>query len=829
MQKVFLSHSSLDKESYVKIVSNKLIKDLGKESIILDEISFQEGRKTIEEIEEMLEYTDLFVFFCSEASLSSTWVQKELFRAEELWSDDKLLQICPIIISNSIKYDDERIPKWMQTNYNIQYVSRPNKAAQIIQQRMIELSFERHPRLKERNAIFVGRNEQINAFEERMDDFEQSKPFCVVASGLNSVGRKTLLKKCVIKSNIKKESYPFSYITLNYDESIEDFILKMYDLGLTEEMDLKNMIRQTIEEKVSIAVSILRKIQEQNEILIVEDNGAIINHDGELSEWFVKVLGEEEIKCKLTLCIVAKFRLKYIGDILDYKIKEKIFYFGVEELSKKERKGLLSRYLEFENLELCTEDKKLILGLLSGFPEQVFYSVTLIKEKGLDYVKKNTFEIVEYNSKKTSVVIKEIEQDEEKLSFLALLSSFDYISIKYVFDIVEREHRYVKYLEEFLSKSICEYVGLLKEYIRVNDTIKDYVVRNRYSINSKHQSNIKKSVDIFLKNLTNNEYDIPEYLFSLKEILSSGKPIDSKYLVPSLYLKTMTDFYNMGKNKDVVLFADKALENEEFMDSRIVFEIRYLLCSALAKQRDGRFKKEVYKISGADYYFLYGFYYRQIGQYDRALDMINKSMKNRPNFSKAKREKVQIYLGMQEFQTAKELAKENYENYQDNPYHIQAYFSCLIKSEKNSENKEILLTLISSLNSINTDVSKEMTLRCKAQFEAIYNDNLEQALFFINQAIEMNSSKQYARIVKFDICDRFDLLDEMKEILAFFKQPEYRNRYQMNIVCFQSIIIAKEKNVNEAIDYFNNNIKYFTDEAKQKFIAKLNRYNNTAI
>lgn len=64
MQRVFLSHSSNDKASYVEIVARKLIKELGVENVILDEITFQQGRKTIEEIEENLNTTDLFVFFC---------------------------------------------------------------------------------------------------------------------------------------------------------------------------------------------------------------------------------------------------------------------------------------------------------------------------------------------------------------------------------------------------------------------------------------------------------------------------------------------------------------------------------------------------------------------------------------------------------------------------------------------------------------------------------------------------------------------------------------------------------------------------------------------
>ena len=95
------------------------------------------------------------------------------------------------------------------------------------------------------------------------------------------------------------------------------------------------------------------------------------------------------------------------------------------------------------------------------------------------------------------------------------------------------------------------------------------------------------------------------------------------------------------------------------------------MCSALAKLKDNRFNIEVHKIKGADFYFLFGFYYRQIGKYDKALEMLNKSMEIRPNFSKAKREMVQVYIGMQDFMVAKDLAKENYLNYRDNPYHIQ--------------------------------------------------------------------------------------------------------------------------------------------------------------
>lgn len=544
MQKVFLSHCSSDKESYVRIVANKLIKNIGEENVILDKITFQQARKTIEEIETGLNETDLFVIFISESSLESEWVQTEVFRAKELWDEKKLNQICPIIINENIMYDNEKIPDWLRDNYNLQYISRPTKAEQIIEQRMIELSFEKHPRLKERNEIFVGRNELIGFFEERMDDFEKNKPVCMVASGIKSVGRKTLLKHCIYKCNIKKSSYPFPEISLNYDESIEDFILKVFDLGFESDLDLDGLMTMSMSEKVKIASKLLDTIQMMSDIVIIEDNGSIISQEGEFTEWFAKMLEEKNIKDKFSVCIISKYRLRYFAGDISYLTRDKIVSLEVYELNKKERDGLLNRYLRFEGIELDIEDIRLISGLLSGFPEQVFYAVQIIKEKGIDYLRKNTYEIVEYNNKKASILLKEIETNEDKLSMLALLSSFDYVSLKFIKEIIDGEKEYWNYIEEFISKSICEYVGALKEYIRVNEAIKDYVSRNNYVILEKHKKNMDENLSKFLNSVSMNEYDVPEYLYSLKEALMQGKRVDEKYLVPSLFLKTMTELYN---------------------------------------------------------------------------------------------------------------------------------------------------------------------------------------------------------------------------------------------------------------------------------------------
>ena len=240
--KAFLSHSSRDKESYVRFVANKL----GPEKCHYDEWTFEAGLKTLDEIQKGLNTTDLFILFLSDTSLNSEWVQQEIINAAQLHNTGIIEQIFPIIIDKSITYKDYRIPHWMHNQYNLKPITRPTVAARRIQQRMREISWNYHPRIKEREKIFVGRNDLIRKFEERIDSVDLPTPVCIIASGIQSIGRRSLLKNSLIKGNIVGESYKPAIINLSRRESIEDFILKVYDLGFSENIDTTNLLRSRL-------------------------------------------------------------------------------------------------------------------------------------------------------------------------------------------------------------------------------------------------------------------------------------------------------------------------------------------------------------------------------------------------------------------------------------------------------------------------------------------------------------------------------------------------------------------------------------------------------
>ena len=81
--RIFISHSSKDKDNYCDEVVNKLIEKLGKNSIVYDALTFEAGEISIDEINRTLAFTDLYVILLSQPAIESDWVKYELNEAQK--------------------------------------------------------------------------------------------------------------------------------------------------------------------------------------------------------------------------------------------------------------------------------------------------------------------------------------------------------------------------------------------------------------------------------------------------------------------------------------------------------------------------------------------------------------------------------------------------------------------------------------------------------------------------------------------------------------------------------------------------------------------------
>lgn len=792
MIKCFLSHSSRDKDAYVRLVASRLRKEVR----VFDEETFEEGMATAEEIARGLDESTLFVIFFSDSALNSRWVQDELAHAKSRFDDAQVQRIYPIIIDLSVRHDDKRIPEWMRESLNIQPILRPTIAARKINARLLELSWKTHPRLKERKEIFVGRNDLVDQIEERLDDFTRETPVALIASGLPAIGRKTLLEKALKKANLVRDSYDFPTIVLSQLDSIEDFLLKIIDIGMVV-LDLPSLATATIEQKVALVKELATAIVKDGERILIEDHGVLVQSNGELVDWFTEVLTFLAPTSHLIFCIASQFRLKPSLN----RTLPLAFAVAVKELDIAERNGLLTRYARFHSLNLSREDLCFFADLLSGFPEQVLFAVDLVKESGVFEAKRQSHIIQQYGSDKAQVIIQSYKDRKQELELIYLISRFEFLSYEVLFDIVS-EVTYAPILNSLLSASICERLGTASDYVRVNEVIRDYVSRNRFGIPTEFEDSIRKHVQRFVEQYDDENRDISDYIFSAQEALRSGKKLPEHLLVPSVFVKAIKRIYDEARNySDAVDLADRVLLREHYLHISTVNHVRFIQCQALARLRRPRFFDEVRKIPEPDRSFLYGFYYRLSGNYAKAEENLLRVLtreKGRRD-PRAIGELVLVYMQSDEYEKALELARENYVNRPSNPINANNYFTCLIMKPRTNQNREELEKIVERLAIDPSKRAREMTDSMQARMVAYYDNDEDQSMALIEDAIHRHSDIDYPILTKADLAAHFENRIKLREAVSALERVTGPNAQSYRtFVKYKAMLLAMEGHRDDA-------------------------------
>ncbi|WP_236900073.1 toll/interleukin-1 receptor domain-containing protein [Cronobacter malonaticus] len=797
---------------------------LGKESIVYDEFTFEEGEKTLDQIMDGLGESELFVLFISNSALESKWVKREITESKRLYDSGKVLKILPIIIDNSINHEDKRIPKWLREDYNLQPIMRARTAASRIKNHLYKISWQKHPKLEKINSLFVGRNDKLEEFEERINDYSKKKPTAIFASGLIGIGRRTFLSKALIKSNVQKNHITPYAIYLDRNESIEDFILKLNDLGL---FDLKenalSLSEKSIEEKQNIIIEILNETYKAKETIFFLDDGCIINYKRELTSWFKGIIEQCNSFNYPVLCIASRYRVNFSNKPRD----DRFYFIELPELNTKERRRLFSQLLEIEEIEdLDSSNFANVCDLLTGLPEQVKFAVEVIKDKNIIPFESKLPILSEFNTDKASIQLQRYVDNETILDFIRLLAQFEVITLEFIFSIVDKDES-LPILEALIAESICELVGTDGEMVRLNDIVRDYIKRNRLKINDEHN----KKLNILVRDIVNNEQltetNSSVYIFTIKEMLKSDEYIDPKFLIPSHYLRCMKDLYNTKGSLDkVISLADAILQKEKNMETGVVQDIRYYLCLALAKKSDSRLLTEVQKIRGDEHKFLLGFYYRKCGRFSDALTQFE-SIINAPYVeSRAKRELVQVYTQLEEYDKALSYAKKNYEENRSNQFHCQAYFNCLINSQHRVESDNATLKeIIRTLFNIDSEQSIEMANIASAIFTAKIENDEPKALSIINDCIAMAPESPYPLLAKCDVGLKFKAVQTLEEALILLEKMKRRKVVsERTLTTYHAYLMALKGDENRANQILANDIRSYPQEARDRILKRIKEY-----
>lgn len=835
--KCFLSHSSKDKENYVRPLFNEL-KKFGSDRIIYDEISFEEGMKTIDEINAYLNETSLFVIFLSNSSLDSSWVRNELVEAKDLFDKDKIKIIYPIIIDRNINHNDERIPEWMRKELNIQPIFQYRLAVNKIITRLRQISWQIHPRLKEREQIFVGRNDVINEIEQRLDDIDKIYPMVLVATGLPYIGRKSTLRYALVKSNVIKDFYQFIDISLDDNDGIEDFLLRIADSGLYDlsSEERKIIFDSSFDVKEKLAKNIIHSITACREKIFISDNACLIQRNGEIVDWFKNILEDlhHNEYSGLLFCIKTQFKVKpHIRRELPY-----IFSFDVKELDVSERKGLISRYAKFQGIRdsIKNEDLSFFVDLLTGYPEQVFFAVDQIKYLGVRKAKDLSHLIQQYASDKARVIIDKYKNDKDKIEFITLLSKFEFITFNILFEIVD-EKRYMPILEELLSESICELFGKTSEYIRLNNVVKDYISRSRFGYSNSFDSSLNDYVIKFYNNYNEENFDIIGYQIAAKENLmqkmkySSDITLPSNFILPSVILKVIKQLYDIEKNYDeVVNLSNYILSNTKNIHKNMIEYVRFIKCQSLARQRKtGEFFEEVRNIKDSpERAFLTGFLYRIQGKTTDAEKFLNQALIEKGHDDpKVIGELIRVYMQNEEYEKAYEFSEKNYKRRTGNLINVNDYFTCLLMKDDKREKRDLLENIVSRLEIDPSDKAQEILLSMKARISLFYDNNVKESFSFIEEAERRFPKISYPLLTKADLAIYVKDYVKLRDAVLALEPITGRNaQTYRSYIKYKAILLAMENKKEDSIKLIQNELSGLSETNKKRLFDKINQYEN---
>ena len=705
---------------------------------------------TLDEIMSALDNTDLFVLFISDKALDSKWVKRERVRAKELLDQGKIKQIYPIIIDSNpaITYADERIPSWMREQYVIRRITSPKIAVQKIKARLVELTWEIAPNLKNQQTYFLGRNSEIEAFEQRRANLDKPEMVCCVASGFEGIGRKRFMDHCLKKSHILRESSSYNLIQMEMHESIEDFILKLSDLSSGQDNPSTVMALKTPEEKIERVVSLLQSLQDSREIVFIEDAGSLITPAQEMIPWLKSALGS--IKSRFVLGIASKYPLKRT------KCAPNVFSIRLSELNKNDRINMFREYSEQSGLNLERDTLQTVSGLLTGYPTQIFWAVAVLNEYGSEEITSHLHEIVAYSSDKAATILRHFETNEKAINFLAYLSRFEILSADMLNSAFEIDPELQQIYEEFRALSICNLYGSNGEIIRVSDIIRDYVNRLKHELSPEYKKIIDEMVSASLDQKFFEDSDLATYYGTIKQKIVNGAKTNSAAILPSLYIKSIVEFYNNKSYKKCYALCKQIIDDKADLDfdaslRRVLYTY---FCQSLARQHKDEFFEYVNNsvLSKVDQLYLLGFYYRINGNPQKAIEKLTDALNKDGSRAQIKRELVNAYILIEDYDSALQYSCINYQDDPLNPYHAQSYFKCLINQPNPAAYKDKLLSILSLMENIPSQKAQDMYVQMKALYTVVFDNELDCAYGMLDHAIhEADSSAVYLLMTKFDI------------------------------------------------------------------------------
>ena len=715
MIKAFISHSSAQKDFALKLVNL-----IGRDYCIIDSYDFQPAYKSIDEIYRKIEQCTIFVLLLSKESLESDWVKKEISKAVDKFGPSQLNRFWPYIIDPTLSIND--CPDWIRKgeSFNLKYFKSPEFLRQDVEQKFRQMIWSENPNMKARETSLIGRQEEIGQFEQIRFSKGGREIRALIISGRSGVGKDAFAKQCAYKLGKPVEMEPYR-ISLEAKSGIEDFIVQLNLIAAEyDDMTLKDVLSQSIEEKVLLAVRLLNILYDSRSVVFVDDNMACVLPSREIPEWMGKIIQHDYLNKQLALFIKSRITPNsYIVD--DYT---RIAHIQLHPLKRIDRKKLFYNLAEFYNISNFRDsDVDFFVDRLLQSPSQIHHAIMAIAQHGVSMAKMDIGRLVEIGDDRAKPLIDHFKENNISLYVLIILAKYEFLGFDILEEIFSEEQKEMQSaISDMMVYGIVSTFGLSGEFIRLDHYVCDYIKRNRISLPSELSNLVNDVIEKHVVSASITK-DVSIYFYNLKQKILKGSLSNESYLVPSVIIKAVIEAYNDGEYKLVINICDKVLNDQHNLYTEVSWELTYWLCLSLCRmvkddeRNKERFWELIKVIGGADKAFLKGFFYRYDEQYPKAESCFMDALNMSPNMDRAKRELVTVLLAQAKYSDALDLAKENYERSKENSYHIYAYFRCLVrKNGLKHDEIEILGNLMNDVQENYSDKKDELLASMKIEY-----------------------------------------------------------------------------------------------------------------
>ena len=732
MIKAFISHSSEQKQFVLDLVET-----LGRDYCIVDCYNFSSAYQTINEIYDKIDKSTVFVLLLSKASLSSEWVKEEIRYVRDKLEPGCLERFWPFIIDENLSI--EECPEWMRKDkcFNLKKYKSYKILAHDIEQKFRRIIWSKNPKRKQLETLMVGRNKDIDNFENIYQSARGMNLRSLVISGRDGVGKDMFISKCLDKiGGYDAESTPFC-INLGNKEGVENFIIQLNLITRTyDEKQLMTVLGGSTSEKTSSAANLVNELLNTNSVLSINDDLSCVLPNRKLADWLINLVEKSDMVNKLGLFIKSH-------KILDSFSETEHPFFGhinLNPLDSKDRLKLFYSLLRIYNLtDISEEDAKWFVGKLLLSPSQLVKAVEALSCKPLALVKKDINTLISWGDTQINPMVEHFFQDEESKHLLIILSKLDFVSYVILENIfTERIIEVMEKMNEMIDFGIVSVFGPQEQFFRLDHYLSDYIKRCHIKLPCDLDNLLNEVLEkkIASSNITE---DVSIYLYDKKKQILSGKGKPEDFLIPSVVVTSVMEIYNNQDYNQVIKLCDLVLNDVHNYFPDQERELRYWLCLALARTTNERFFEEVKHFRGTDYYFLRGFYHRNAMEYSQAEKYFNEALEKSPNLQRAKREKVTVLLAQKKYEQALGLAKENYESNPENSYQIHGYFRCLVrKTPLIKEDVDMLKHLMAAMRKNLSDKQEELYTAMDIEFRYfVSHDSPSDMVTLIDRALSL--------------------------------------------------------------------------------------------